>query len=95
MLVVGIILTVSVLVLAIAILSHADADERSQIGSGIVMTLILMGGILLIVGSIEEIKVIEHKASEYTVKAKTVTTLIDDKVVSSDTIYVFTPKLNK
>jgi len=93
MFVVGIILTVSVLVLAIAMLSHGDENERSSMGSGIVMTLILMVGILLIVGSITENKPIEYKASDYTVKAKTVTTLIDDKVVSSDTIYIFTSKL--
>ena len=93
MLALGIVLTVAVLILAIAMLSYGDDNERNSMGSGIVMTLILMVGLLLIVGSITENTPIEYKASEYTVKAKTVTTLIDDKVVSSDTIYIFTSKL--
>jgi hypothetical protein len=62
---------------------------------GIFVGFVFICGIALVISEVHSDDPIEHKASEYTVKAKTVTTLIDDKVVSSDTIYIFTPKLNK
>lgn len=76
------------------IIYHIDTDDEHGEGFafGFFWTIVMILGIVLVISGAQKDNPIEHKTSEFSLKTQVTKTIVDDRLISTDTIYIFTPK---